>query len=143
MSQPFLAMRVCEGEIMKPHIGFAFLTSSIVLSAVVGGSSCSKTPQPDNTKFNERDRTMTSVTPLSQGNNRADLDTTQSIRRAIMQVEGLSVDAKNIKIITADGVVTLRGPVKSDAERQAIETAAKAAAGSNRVENQIEIEGAR
>ena len=95
-------------------------------------------PAADNTDRNERDRNNT-VTPIDQGNNTDDLDTTQRIRRALMDDESLSAVAKNTKIVTANGVVTLRGPVESAAERTSIENAAREASGKNRVDNQLEI----
>jgi hyperosmotically inducible periplasmic protein len=94
---------------------------------------------PDNTKTNARDRGA-SVTPLDQGNNAADLNVTQAIRKALMADDSLSGNAKNVKVITNNGVVTLRGPVKSDAEKKSVESKAFAAAGSNRVDDQIDIQ---
>jgi len=98
-------------------------------------------PAADNTKLNERDRDRTKITPFDQGNNQADLDTTQNIRKAIMADDSLSMDGRNVKVITNAGVVTLRGPVKNNAERVAIETIARNYAGANRVDNQLEVAG--
>src|SRR6202030_4487036 len=67
----------------------------------------------DNTAVNQRDRGNDTVTPMDQSNKPSDLKMTQEIRRAIVKDDALSTDAKNIKIITIDGAVTLRGPVKS------------------------------
>jgi hyperosmotically inducible protein len=94
---------------------------------------------PDNTKTNARDDAA-SVTPTDQGNDRANLDVTQTIRKAVMSDDSLSGDAKNVKIITNNGLITLRGPVKTLAEKKNIEAKAVAAAGSNRVDDQIDIE---
>lgn len=95
--------------------------------------------QPDNTKVNERDRNSNTLTPLDQGNGESDLKLTQSIRRAVMADKALSFTAKNVKIITKDGKVTLRGPVKTDEERAAIEADARNAAGTAPIDNQIEV----
>ena len=94
---------------------------------------------PDNTKVNERDRSSAAQTPLDQRENESDLKITQQIRQAVMADDSLSFTAKNVKIITAGGKVTLRGPVKSDAERSAIEAAARKVAGATQVDNQIEV----
>jgi hypothetical protein len=94
---------------------------------------------PDNTKRNERDRDNATLTPGDQGNGESDLKITQKIRQAVMADGSLSFTAKNVKIITVGGKVTLRGPVKSDAERAAIEAAAKSVAGAGQVDNQIEV----
>lgn len=68
---------------------------------------------------------------------------TAAIRRAVVGDDSLSMTAKNVKIITADGVVTLRGPVKTAAEKAAIAKHAKAAAGEAKIVNQIEVEAAK
>jgi osmotically-inducible protein OsmY len=94
---------------------------------------------PDNTKRNERDRDDAALTPGDQANGEGDLKITQRIRQAVMADDSLSFSAKNVKIITVGGKVTLRGPVKSDAERAAIEAAAKSVAGAGQVDNQIEV----
>jgi osmotically-inducible protein OsmY len=100
----------------------------------------SGTTAPDNTKTNTRDKAGAAITPIDQGNDRASLDTTQAIRKAVMADDSLSGNAKNVKIITNNGVITLRGPVASDVEKKSIEAKAVAAAGSNRVDDQIDIE---
>jgi len=94
---------------------------------------------PDNTKTNARDRGA-SVTPLDQGNNAADLDMTQAIRKALMADDSLSTNAKNVKVVTSNGVITLRGPVKNDAEKKSVEAKAFAAAGTNRVDDQLDVQ---
>lgn len=98
-----------------------------------------KSTQPDNTAVNERDRNSAAPTPIDQRENKTDLEITQQIRKAVMADGSLSFTAKNVKIITAGGKVTLRGPVKTDAERSAIEAAARKVAGATSVDNQIEV----
>ena len=95
--------------------------------------------QPDNTKINKRDKDSSALTPMDQGGSESDRKITQQIRQAVMKDGSLSFTAKNAKIITIDGKVTLRGPVNSAAERSAIETAAKAVAGVTKVDNQLEV----
>jgi len=95
-------------------------------------------PAADNTEQNERDKNK-AVSPLDQGNNQADLDTTQSIRKALMADESLSNDAKNLKVVTNNGVVALRGTVKDSTERATVESIARRYAGANRVDDQIEV----
>ena len=96
------------------------------------------TSEPDNTRVNERD-TREALTPLDQGENQSDRDATQFIRKAVMGDDSLSFTAKNVKIITVGGKVTLRGPVNSTRERSAIEAAAKRAPGVTSVDNQLEV----
>lgn len=93
----------------------------------------------DNSEKNERDRNADTLTPGDQGENDLDRGITQKIRQEVIQADGLSMNAKNVKIITAGAVVTLRGPVSSDQERAQIVAIARQVAGVKRVDNQIEI----
>jgi osmotically-inducible protein OsmY len=94
---------------------------------------------PDNTGRNVRDRGGDTMTPGDQSNDKADLNLTQQIRKAIMSDESLSTNAKNVKIITANGLVTLRGPVNTLQEKTTIEAKAQSIAGASNVESQLEI----
>ena len=93
----------------------------------------------NNTAANKRDRENATLTPGDQGNDRADLDMTAKIRRAVVHNKQLSTTAKNIKIITVDGKVTLRGPVKSAQERAAIYSIVQKV-GPSSLDNQLEVE---
>jgi len=93
----------------------------------------------DNTGRNVRDRSDATVTPGDQSEAKSDVETTRQIRQALNQTDQLSTSAKNIKIITANGKVTLRGPVKSAAEQQQILDKIKAIPGVSSVDNQLEI----
>ena len=99
----------------------------------------SQTVAPDNSGRNVRDRDDQTKTPGDQSENEADRTITQNIRQALTADDSLSTNAKNVKIITNDGTVTLRGPVKSEKEKTDIETKAKQVAGVKRVDNQIEV----
>lgn len=92
----------------------------------------------NNTGINERDRDEQTLTPMDQMNNKSDLKITQEIRRAVMK-KGFSTDAKNIKIITVNGMVTLRGPVKNPAELEKISSMVKAMPGIKGVDNQLQV----
>ncbi len=93
----------------------------------------------DNSGLNVRDRNTNNLTPGDQGNTAADTETTQKIRKALVMDSNYSMTAKNIKIITVDGKVTLRGPVNSDTEKSGIEALAKNIAGEGNVDNQLEV----
>src|SRR5262245_40154031 len=84
---------------------------------------------PDNTGRNVRDRHDATMTPGDQGSSATDLEIMQYIRRALTDSERLSTNGKNVKIITLDRVVTLRGPVDSEAERDAIAKVAQSTTG--------------
>ena len=94
---------------------------------------------PDNTGRNVRDRSGATLTPGDQSERQADRRLTQQIRKAIMANKSLSTTAKNVKIITVNGTVTLRGPVKSLHEKEAIAAKAQQLAGATNVENQLEV----
>ncbi len=94
---------------------------------------------PDNTKVNKRDANGAALTPMDQGNGESDLKLTQQIRQAIIGDDSLSFTAKNVKIITVKGKVTLRGPVNTAHERATIEAAARKIAGAAQVDNQLEV----
>jgi len=97
------------------------------------------TTEPDNTARNVRERNNNTLTPLDQGNSKADVATTAQIRKEIMAGKNLSVNAKNVKIITKDGQVTLRGPVNSAEEKRFIGEIAARVAPSGNVDNQLEV----
>jgi hyperosmotically inducible periplasmic protein len=97
-------------------------------------------PKPDNTKVNERDRNAGEVTADQQKVNATDRDLTRKIRRSVMADKSLSTYAHNIKIISQNGVVTLKGPVKSDDEKKALVAKAVEVAGSaDKVTDQISV----
>ena len=98
-----------------------------------------ETSDADNTKKNERDRSGETQTSGDQSNSKEDVNTTAAIRRAVVKDDSLSSTAKNVKIITANGTVTLRGPVKNDAERAKIAELAHQAAGNAKIDNQLEV----
>lgn len=91
-----------------------------------------------NTGVNVRDRDGTAKTPFDQHENQADIQLTADIRKRIGEAK-LSVNAQNVKIITQNEKVTLRGPVENEQEKQKIEEIAKAANGAKTVDNQLEV----
>ena len=96
-------------------------------------------PDTDNTVRNVRDRSDTAVTPENQKENASDRGITAAIRRAIVADDSLSTNAHNVKIITRDQNVTLRGVVDSEAEKAKVAEYAHQAAGVKRVENHVEV----
>lgn len=95
---------------------------------------------PDNTGKNVRDRDDKTLTPMDQGGSPADRELTAAVRKTIVADSSLSTAAHNVKIITVDGVVTLRGPVKTPAEKAAVAAAATKATGVKRVDDELEVE---
>lgn len=99
----------------------------------------SDTTQPDNTGRNVRDRNDQTLTPLDQGNSQTDVATTAQIRKEIVAGKNMSVNARNVKIITRDGQVTLRGPVNSAEEKRQIGEIAERSTNARSVDNQLEV----
>ena len=127
------------------HIPVFFLLAGLAIigcnkdRAQSNQGSQSAAVEPDNTGRNVRDRNEATKTPGDQSENEADRTITQTIRKAITGDDSLSTNAKNVKIITNDGTVTLRGPVKSEKEKTDIEAKAKQVAGVKSVDNQLEV----
>jgi osmotically-inducible protein OsmY len=95
---------------------------------------------PDNTAVNKRDRAATAKTPIDQKEDQTDVSLTAKIRSRIENTKEMSVNARNVKIITADGRVTLRGPVNSVTERDTIVRIAREVAGGGNVDDELEVE---
>jgi osmotically-inducible protein OsmY len=110
--------------------------SAVSLTALAADD---KNVNPDNTAKNERDRSGETQTSGDQSNSPADLKITQAIRQALMKDSELSMTAKNIKVITANGQVTLRGPVKTAQEKAKIDQLAKSAAGGAHIDDQLDV----
>lgn len=96
-------------------------------------------PAPDNTKQNQGDANNGTMTAQQQKMNPADRDTTKQIRSAIIKDKSLSTYAHNIKVITRDGKVTLKGPVRSEDEKASIEAKAASVAGADNVTNELTV----
>lgn len=95
--------------------------------------------QPDNTAANKSDRQDAQPTADQQKENTADRTITQKIRSSVVKDKSLSTYAHNVKIITQNGNVTLRGPVRSQEEKDSVESKAVAIAGQGHVTNELEI----
>jgi hyperosmotically inducible periplasmic protein len=110
--------------------------SVVSLAALAADNEKTK---PDNTAVNERDRSGETQTSGDQSNSSADIKITQAIRQALMKDSELSTTAKNVKIITNNGQVTLRGPVKNEQEKAKIDQLAKSAASGAKIDDQLEV----
>ena len=130
-----------KGELMEKTLKCltigAFLLASI---AAAQGQSSGTSAKPDNTKVNQRDNNPGEATADNQKMNATDRALTAKIRRAVVADKTLSTYAHNVKIISQDGVVTLKGPVHSDAEvKNLVSKAADAAGGADKVVNQLSV----
>ena len=116
-------------------IGSLVFCAGLIAAPIPRNQDPQQTP-PDNTKQN---KDQSNPTADDQKMNPADRAITQKIRKALHDDSALSMYAHNIKIITQDGKVTLRGPVRSEEEKTSIEAKAVAVAGAGNVTNQLEI----
>jgi hyperosmotically inducible periplasmic protein len=121
---------------MKPFLGVCAFAA--ILAAVPAAAA--DPHEADNSGKNVRDRDDKTLTPMDQGGSASDRELTAAIRRAIVKDDTLSTNAHNVKIVTVDSVVTLRGPVKNVAEKAAVASKAENAKGVKRVDNQLEVE---
>jgi hyperosmotically inducible periplasmic protein len=96
---------------------------------------------PDNSAVNVRDRAPGAMTASQQSNAKSDVELIRKIRRAVVRDQSLSVLAHNVKIVSVNGSVTLRGPVKTEEEKTAIASKAQGIAGADKVDNQLEVKG--
>lgn len=105
-----------------------------------GQSSGQASPAPDNTKTNQRDRKGDEATADQQKENKSDRELARQVRHALVQDKALSTTAHNIKVIAQNGTVTLKGPVRSDEEKHAVEAkAAEVAGGAEKIQSEISV----
>ncbi len=117
------------------------LSSALGLGTVAMAQESAPPVAPDNSAVNARDRAPGAMTAGEQSNAKSDVNLTREIRRAVMKDHSLSMLAHNVKIVTANGSVTLRGPVKTEKEKDVIASKAQQIAGADKVNNQLEVEG--
>jgi hyperosmotically inducible periplasmic protein len=122
------------------HLKTIFTIVLCVTAGLIYAQTPDTATKPDNTKVNQRDRDSAQVTADQQKNNAADQDLTKKIRQSIMSDKSLSSYAHNIKIISQNGTVTMKGPVKSDNEKTTVMEKAVAVAGSaDKVTDEISV----
>jgi osmotically-inducible protein OsmY len=122
--------------------GLRILGIALMLSAPVTylpAFAQDNAPAPDNTKAN-RDA---GATADQQKENKSDRELARHIRKAVIADKSLSTYAHNVKIIAENGVVTLRGPVRSEEEKASIESKAKSVAGVGDVHNELTVAPAK
>jgi osmotically-inducible protein OsmY len=121
---------------------FLFIGSLLVACGtfvMAQDSSSQSTPATDNTKMNQRDRNPNEPTADQQQNNRSDRDITQQVRKALEADKSFSTYAHNVKVITQNGQVTLKGPVRSEDEKRAVEAKAAEVAGEGKVNSELTV----
>jgi len=120
--------------------GFALTLASALLIPVL--SAGAQVPA-DNTKVNKQDRAKDAATADQQKENSSDREITQKIRQSLMDDKTLSTYAHNVKVITQDGQVTLKGPVRTEEEKKIVEAKATEVAGTGHVVNEMSVAPAK
>jgi hyperosmotically inducible protein len=119
-------------------LGALFLL--VVFASAWAQDTPSKSPPAgDNSKVNQRDQSKSEATADQQQNNRSDLEITKEIRHALTQDKSLSTYAHNVKVISQDGKVTLKGPVRSDDEKTAVIAKAAKVAGEANINDEMTV----
>jgi hyperosmotically inducible periplasmic protein len=128
-------------QVLKIAFQMSVLACLLTLASAYASpqDSSAQQPAPDNTKANQRDRNKAEPTADQQKENQPDREIARKIRQSIVQDKTLSTYAHNVKIITQDGMVTLKGPVRSDEEKAAVEAKAAEIAGADKVTSQLEV----
>jgi len=120
-------------------LGSSMLLGSLPLAAARPQPPAPQQTAPDNTKANKGDSQKGATTADQQSMNASDREITRKIRSMIMDDKSLSTYAHNVKIVTQDGKVTLKGPVRSEKEKADIESKAGTVAGEANVTSEITI----
>ncbi|HLV87915.1 MAG TPA: BON domain-containing protein [Candidatus Sulfotelmatobacter sp.] len=136
-------MKVLCRNVVRMVLCTGLLFTAGILATAQEPSDQQAAPAPDNTKVNERDRSKSEATADQQKDNRSDRDITQQIRQSIIKDKSLSEYAHNVKIVTQNGQVTLKGPVRSEDEKRAIEAKAAEVAGDGKVTSELNIKPQR
>ncbi len=115
------------------------MTTDVYAQQHAASSAAAMSAPADNSGVNERDRSSQTTTPFDQPNDKSDIKLAAAVRSAIVKDKSLSMSAHNVKLVAAGGVVTLRGPVDSDAEKASVEAVVRGVAGVSRVDNQLDV----
>jgi len=126
-------------HILKVTFQVLLFAIALTIVSATARAQDSAAPAADNTKVNQRDKNKAEPTADQQKENQPDRELARQIRRSIVQDKSLSSYAHNVKIIAQNGVVTLKGPVRSDEEKTAVEAKASEIAGADKVTSQLEV----
>src|SRR5450759_2121846 len=132
-------MRFVFKSVIHTFLCAVLLLGSAAFAGAQQPAGQQSAPAAENTKVNERDKHQNEPTASQQKENPTDRAVTQQIRKSLMDDKSLSTYAQNVKIITQDGQVTLKGPVRSEAEKQMIEQKAAEVAGKDKVTSELDV----
>ncbi len=128
-------------HVLKMAFQMSVLACLLTLTSAYASAqdTSAQQPAPDNTKVNMGDKNKAEPTADQQKENQPDREIARKIRQSIVQDKSLSSYAHNVKIIAENGAVTLKGPVRSDEEKTAVEAKAAEIAGADKVTSQLEV----
>jgi hyperosmotically inducible periplasmic protein len=124
---------------MQCMVAFLSFYLLFTLTGITRGNPGLQAALAASTEEKTKGSEKTPPTASDQSENEADRKITQQIRQAVTKDDSLSTSAQNVKIITQDGKVTLRGTVKNDTEKKKIGEMAKKASGVKNVENLLTV----
>ena len=130
---------VADKDVKHRPTGHLFVMGLILAGSVGAAPATNSAAEPDNSGVNRRDRSVVEKTAGDQGGSATDIELTRQIRKGLMKNENLSTYAQNVKIITKNSLVTLRGPVRNESEKRIVEDIAVHHAGREAVMSEIEI----
>jgi hyperosmotically inducible protein len=134
-----MMMKILWRNVVPIFLFTGLLLGSAAFSRAQEPAGQQSAPAADNTKVNQRDQNQDEPTADQQKENAADRAVTQQIRKSLMGDKSLSTYAQNVKIITQNGQVTLKGPVRSEAEKQMTEEKATEVAGQDKVTSELDV----
>lgn len=123
---------------LKPLLTLVLAAGLMLMADLVTAAGETTGSPLENTERNVRDKGDTTLTPEDQPENESDIRVEAAIRKAITDDDSLSVNAHNVKVITRNGLVTLRGPVDSEAEKTKLQSIVQQVSGVTQVDNQLE-----
>jgi hyperosmotically inducible periplasmic protein len=121
-----IKLRLCRAMLFCALIGGVTFTTAMAQE---------QDGQPDNSAQNKSQ----SQTAQNQSTDKSDRMTTANVRKAIVADKQLSSYAHNVKVITVNGTVTLKGPVRSDAEKQQITNDASQVVSQDKIVDQLTV----
>ena len=133
-------MKLASQATIHAALFAALLTGGWAVAGAQQSADQSATPQADNTRMNQQDRNSNEPTADQQKADRSDREITQQIRKSITSDKSLSTYGHNVKVITQNGMVTVKGPVRSEEEKKAVEAKAAEVAGADKVTNEIDVQ---
>jgi hyperosmotically inducible protein len=126
-------------HILKVASQMLLLAVALAFASAAALGQDSAAPAADNSNVNQRDKNKAEPTADQQKENQPDRELARQIRRSIVHDKSLSTYAHNVKIISQNGMVTLKGPVRSEEEKTAVEAKAGDIAGKDKVTSELEV----